>query len=1048
MGTRRDNRLSEGGPVRSLHAKQDHDRRNQELMKQLSNGTSSTKRHHPSPSSSYMSKSLTLELEKGLQGSSSGHGRVQGKKSYLRQTSSSVMRSSHGGVEKDSPLDGRRRKRDSSPSKTAGSLSNRGDKKGSPAGENPKRADVFERLSKVDSNKGLSGNRLPRDRSPQKGGRRSPQEKSGPAERSQGGRRTNSQARKRDVSPARSGGEVIRRGSSNRRSLVGGAGRGVPAALRKDEEVDSSAKLAQENIPESIDKDLDDLPARPSVGAPARPSHQAGDAATRPATLGVTPANMEAQGEPSSPRAGDSSPRISTEAPAKQRLAAKEQTSSGRRDRPGGDPKTPAERGGKATEKPPLKTSSQEVPKTKPKKVELEALKLPSPSEVIRKVRERVSDGSPTSKGPPAVDDDKDVCEADKAEDDREFYKISVQTRLVSYNNSTLVIKNTSKAAAVGDNAHSDAESDSAEATLQSSSAAAAGTGAAAADVEADTGCAAPRCHSPPELSAEAGDVGLFRSGSLRGKLSSFVSRGRNFLSDVYSATHSKLAARIGGGDDGSGPSTRSASPCSAASVDGDDFRVGGARDSDSGYFSISEANPGFLRRHVRAASWHCPNTFRGMPGATPLPPCPPSSSSRAAASPSSTSACSGGESARADTQAKARGESCVATAMDAEEEARPEGTAGEEGDAEGGKTDDEAAKGTKVDEEWIKKNILCTCKCQRKDEGAAGHAEDTTDDADADEAQSGANCESMISESSATESEAQEEEEEEEEMCFCSCHEVGPDGHVLQHLPEEVKELLDADHARMWWTITGNFGNILPIDWSKTYTRQQYLPVLNLNEAKSPGTNEETGNAEEDAEEEEEEEVAQDLDLHHLILNGLSAEPVKSAEEVIREIDDIMQEGSSSEDEGVEESTSSGENSQDSSVRPLPPPLYADKLKNMSVAELNESVMELELVIREYSETLINQLALRDELEYEKELKNSFISLLLQVQNKRRNFNVEKKKQKKYLTTVIPYDVGHGPPENQTLQILIKILMAINEDSPTVPTLLTDYILKVLCPS
>ncbi|XP_063613197.1 fasciculation and elongation protein zeta-2-like isoform X2 [Penaeus indicus] len=249
-----------------------------------------------------------------------------------------------------------------------------------------------------------------------------------------------------------------------------------------------------------------------------------------------------------------------------------------------------------------------------------------------------------------------------------------------------------------------------------------------------------------------------------------------------------------------------------------------------------------------------------------------------------------------------------------------------------------------------------------------------------------------------------------------------------------------------MWWTITGNFGNILPIDWSKTYTRQQYLPVLNLNEAKSPGANEEAANPEEDAEEEEE--VAQDLDLHHLILNGLSAEPVKSAEEVIREIDDIMQEGSSSEDEGVEESTSSGENSQDSSVRPLPPPLYADKLKSMSVAELNESVMELELVIREYSETLINQLALRDELEYEKELKNSFISLLLQVQNKRRNFNVEKKKQKKYLTTVIPYDVGHGPPENQTLQILIKILMAINEDSPTVPTLLTDYILKVLCPS
>lgn len=51
-----------------------------------------------------------------------------------------------------------------------------------------------------------------------------------------------------------------------------------------------------------------------------------------------------------------------------------------------------------------------------------------------------------------------------------------------------------------------------------------------------------------------------------------------------------------------------------------------------------------------------------------------------------------------------------------------------------------------------------------------------------------------------------------------------------------------------------------------------------------------------------------------------------------------------------------------------------------MSVGALNETLMELEVVVRQYSETLITQLALRDELEYEKELKNSFISLLLQV--------------------------------------------------------------------
>ena len=53
-----------------------------------------------------------------------------------------------------------------------------------------------------------------------------------------------------------------------------------------------------------------------------------------------------------------------------------------------------------------------------------------------------------------------------------------------------------------------------------------------------------------------------------------------------------------------------------------------------------------------------------------------------------------------------------------------------------------------------------------------------------------------------------------------------------------------------------------------------------------------------------------------------------------------------------------------------------------------------------------------------------------------------------KYLTTVIPYQPERGAPPIATLQVLVKILKAINEDSPAVPALLTDYILKVLCPS
>jgi len=92
--------------------------------------------------------------------------------------------------------------------------------------------------------------------------------------------------------------------------------------------------------------------------------------------------------------------------------------------------------------------------------------------------------------------------------------------------------------------------------------------------------------------------------------------------------------------------------------------------------------------------------------------------------------------------------------------------------------------------------------------------------------------------------------------------------------------------------------------------------------------------------------------------------------------------------------------------------------------------------------------------LEYEKELKNNFISLLLSIQSKRRQHCPENGKKKKdglnykYLTTVIPYNPDKGCPPLQTLQVLVKILKSINEDSPAVPALLTDYILKVLCPT
>ncbi|XP_018571645.1 fasciculation and elongation protein zeta-2 [Anoplophora glabripennis] len=265
-------------------------------------------------------------------------------------------------------------------------------------------------------------------------------------------------------------------------------------------------------------------------------------------------------------------------------------------------------------------------------------------------------------------------------------------------------------------------------------------------------------------------------------------------------------------------------------------------------------------------------------------------------------------------------------------------------------------------------------------------------------------------------------------------------------------------NECQMWWTITGNFGNILPIDWSKSYARKLQINALHLE--KEPQTPEDDLDLSS-----EDEAVASDLDMHALILGGLNqdTEPLKTADEVIQEIDDMMQDETSSLDGSPGSRDSLIENNEvmEKAKEVLSSPLYEDKLRDLSLSQLNELFLELEVLIREFSETLISELALRDELEYEKELKNTFISLLLAVQNKRRQYHVEKKRNAKnsvlktpsgldpkYLTTVIPYHIDSGPPDNQTLQVLIKILKAINEDSPTVPTLLTDYILKVICPT
>ncbi|XP_023682369.1 fasciculation and elongation protein zeta-2 isoform X1 [Paramormyrops kingsleyae] len=291
-----------------------------------------------------------------------------------------------------------------------------------------------------------------------------------------------------------------------------------------------------------------------------------------------------------------------------------------------------------------------------------------------------------------------------------------------------------------------------------------------------------------------------------------------------------------------------------------------------------------------------------------------------------------------------------------------------------------------------------------------------------------------------------------------------------------------------IWNALTGNYGNVMPVDWKTSHARSLHLPTLNLTEkGKSESVNLDLS---------DDEELREQLDMHSIIISCVTDEPLFTAEQVIEEIEEMMQESPDPEEEENPSQSDLSLLSQEghSLQRSCTSSSYEERLKHMSVAELNELLEEVEMEIRQYSEELIQQLALRDELDFEKEVKNSFISVLIEVQNRQKEHRelLRKKRRlrgggghqgraeraqapgtrfsmevlstaiqngfrhtfgsalgdKQYLTTVIPYEKKGGPPSVEDLQILTKILRAMREDSDKVPSLLTDYILKVLCPT
>uniref|UniRef100_A0A3Q1EAA9 Fasciculation and elongation protein zeta 2a n=1 Tax=Acanthochromis polyacanthus TaxID=80966 RepID=A0A3Q1EAA9_9TELE len=263
-----------------------------------------------------------------------------------------------------------------------------------------------------------------------------------------------------------------------------------------------------------------------------------------------------------------------------------------------------------------------------------------------------------------------------------------------------------------------------------------------------------------------------------------------------------------------------------------------------------------------------------------------------------------------------------------------------------------------------------------------------------------------------------------------------------------EITEDALLEKDEIWNALTSNYGHVMPVDWKQSRTCSLHLPNL---EEKPVSLS-------------DDEELREQLDMHSIIVSCLAEEPLFTAEQVIEEIEEMMQD---SPDMEAAHNPSQSDLSmlsldvQRSSCNPD----YEERVRSLSVAELNERLEETETNIRRFSEELVQQLALRDELDFEKEVKNSFISALIDVQNRQKEHRESLKKKKKlkggagtaflrshaflsYLTTVIPYEKKGHPPSIEDLQILTKILQAMRDDSDKVPSLLTDYILKVLCPT
>ena len=134
-----------------------------------------------------------------------------------------------------------------------------------------------------------------------------------------------------------------------------------------------------------------------------------------------------------------------------------------------------------------------------------------------------------------------------------------------------------------------------------------------------------------------------------------------------------------------------------------------------------------------------------------------------------------------------------------------------------------------------------------------------------------------------------------------------------------------------------------------------------------------------------DESELREQFDMHSVLVsaNSYALEPFLTAEQVISEIDFMLQDMTPDSGYCDDRSTTDLLDLHSRRVEYLLSTVNNDEfdLKAQSVYSLNEFVDELNRSIKDLSSILVQELAARDELEYDKETKNTFISLVHSIQ-------------------------------------------------------------------